>query len=121
MENVLTTTITIDGTAYPITHCPPMAAEGCFDGVTLTVKPSNTRYALYTGLGNPYHFHCVHGSRLWPQEEYVYRQEIRGTIQDMIERLHISNYLPRRPGRSAVVEPLPEDFGEVYFPDNDGK
>ncbi len=97
-------------------------AFGSYDWRNLiTVFPKMGYSALFQGIGMPHRVREAEmsGRRLWEQEEYVYRLEMRDAMRRAIERLETGAYFPRKneylAGRlqtSVISDPLPhpEDF-----------
>lgn len=100
---------------------PPGNAQGC----ELAETRSRTLSLLYSGVGSffkPVVSHNPH--RLFEQEEYVYRLEMRSAVRRAVEQLFKVSALPRCPGHaetsgetigSAVLFFAARNFGVTGF------
>jgi hypothetical protein len=105
----------------------------CEDGITRHLCPPGNAYQpddSFTWYGIPFLLWCGGSTRaysqagyrgphrLYEQEEYVYRLEMRDRVKRALEQLFKVNPLPRNPGHAAnEVMPFPEDFalGRQHF------
>ena len=109
-----------------VTKCDPVEPtykdslnqRDCYMWPEITMWPKGLRYGLSTGqliIVASDHDQWTIGMHLWNQEAYVYKREVLETLSGMLRDLPIMRALSRRGKRDSIIEPLPEDFGDLWY------